>query len=97
MTSCLLGAVMMASLSAPPAAASSAISSMPGVSTTGNSTFGTAFVAGKTHFLTPASGTTTVLTHGEASAPTLTISTSIRANPGHSDEALPWGYGSFDQ
>src|SRR5699024_2391184 len=60
--SCLLGAVIIASLSAPTAAASSAISSIPGVSTTGNSSFGTVFVAGKNLVPIPAAGTTTVPT-----------------------------------
>src|SRR5699024_9495511 len=81
MTSCLLGAVIMASLSAPTAAASSAINSIPGVSTTGNNSFGTVLVAGKNLVPIPAAGTTTVLTHGEASSRSLTITNSLHSSP----------------
>src|SRR5699024_11814254 len=96
MTSCLLGAVMMASLSAPTAAASSAISSMPGVSTTGNSSFGTVFVAGKNLVPITAAGTTTVLTHGEASSRSLSISNNLHSTTGHSVLRLLCVYVRFD-
>ena len=67
----------MTSRSAPASAASAATSSMPGVSTTGNSSLGTVFVAGRNRVPKPAAGTTAVRgigTSGRVIVHTLTSS-----------------------
>ena len=60
-TPSLPGDVMIRSRSAPADLASSATSSMPGVSTTGSSSLGTVLVAGRNLVPRPAAGTTAVL------------------------------------
>ncbi|GAC1639847.1 MAG: hypothetical protein NVS4B6_10670 [Mycobacterium sp.] len=54
----------MTSLPLPASAASAATSSMPGVSTTGSSSFGTVLVAGRNRVPKPAAGTTAVKGNG---------------------------------
>ena len=65
--------------SAPAAAASAATSSIPGVSTTGSSSFGTAFVAGRNRVPSPAAGTMAVLNVWVVAAPVMGAKPNVRS------------------